>query len=286
MFVTRNVFLKYHSPETGGEGGSGGGGGDPAGDNPGSEGLGAEGGEGSKGAEGDQSKKPSDGEAKLIKEVMDKKKKLKAAEERVTALEQKLSQFDGIDAEAVRALVAEKREAETKQLEAKGEWNRLKTQMVEEHTREKTAILEGRKAIEQENQALKNTIAELTVGNAFAQSQFIQNELALTPNKTRVVYGGHFEFKDGQVIGYDKPTGAYERTPLVDAQGEPLAFEAALRKIVEADPDREQLLKSKMRQGANSKTAPKTSPVDLKTDENLAGKDKIAAALAKAALGK
>lgn len=116
------------------------------------------------------------------------------------------------------------------------------------------------------------SISELTVGSAFAQSQFIRDELALTPSKTRVVYGNHFEFVDGKVVAFDKPAGAANRTPLVDAQGEPLAFEAALKKIVDADPDRDQLLRSKMKQGAASTTDPKaTKPSSVKDAPQVKG---------------
>ena len=270
MFVTRNVWLKYQNPNNG-EGNDLGG-------------EGGEGGEGDAGSKGEKPPKISDTEAQLLKEVMAKKAALKEANSALEAATSRLKEFDGLDPKEIKALLQAKKDAETKQLEAKGEWDRLKAQMAEEHTRDR-ATLEGKLTeVQSENQKLLKQIAELTVGSAFSQSKFIAEEMALTPAKARVVYGTHFETVDGQVVAYDKPAGSATRTMLVDAQGEPLGFEAALRKIVDADPERDQVLRSKRRQGAGSNTSPKAgAPADIDTSK-LVGKDKIALALEKAGL--
>jgi len=261
--------------ETGGEGSGGGGGEDAA--------AAAEVAAAAEAAAAAAQSKISDSEAKLLKEVMDKKNALKKANADLEVAASKLKEFEGLDAKEIRALIQQKKDAENQQLEAKGEWDRLKAQMAEEHTREKGALKEQYTSAQAENLTLKQQIAELTVGSAFAQSQFIATELALASNKARVVYGPHFETVDGQVIAYDKPAGAAARTMLVDAQGEALGFEAALRKIVDADPDRESLMRSKIKQGAGSKTATKTGAATVSSD-SLVGKDRIAASLAKSGL--
>lgn len=291
MLVTRNVWIKYHNP-TDGEGSDLGGG---AGD----DGKGSQGGEGSKddgkgaggtddGGSKDDGKgagenKPSDAEAKLLKEVMDKKTKLKAAEDRVKDLESKMKQFEGIDVEGVRKMLADKQAEETRQLEAKGQWDALKKQMVEAHNGEKAELLS--KVAEKET-ALANLqaqIAELTVGNAFASSQFIKEEMTIPVNKARVLYAGHFEFKDGQVVAYDKASGQ-DRSVLVDAKGDPLSFESAIKKIIESDSDRDSLIKSKIKAGAGSSTSKKAASPDKVFDQPV-GKDRIAAALSKSGIG-
>lgn len=257
----------------------------------GEDGGGSDGGEGGEGGDDDldasgskptdgEPKKPtiSDSEAKLLKEVMEKKNALKKAQEEALALKNSLKEFEGIDPAAVKALLAEKAEKETQALEAKGEWERLKAQMAQQHANEMAALQTQLNELREASGMSQKTIAELTVGTAFAQSEFIKEELALTPSKSRVVYGTHFEHVDGKVVGYDKPAGAKDRTMLVDASGEPLPFEAALRAIVDADPDRDQLLRSKTKSGADSKTQSKTKPAD-KQEEKLFGKDKIAVGL-------
>jgi hypothetical protein len=123
-------------------------------------------------------------------------------------------------------------------------------------------------------------VKELSLGQQFSQSKFIAEELSLPAAKARALYADHFDVEDGKVVPYDKPRGAANRTPLVDAQGNHIDFEAALRKIVDADPDKDSLLKSKVRQGAASGS---TRPVHLPGSKNepteITGLAKIAAGL-------
>lgn len=283
----------YMAPENGGEGGSGGGGSGGGGDDEAAkkaaeEAAAAE--AAKKAAEDEAAKKkagdgsPTDAEAKLLKEVMEKKNALKTVQEQLsaaTAVVKQLEELGGI--EVIKALVGEKKAVETKKLEDKGEWDRLKAQMNEEHSKQLGTVQEQIKALSEQNSALSNTIAELTVGNAFVASQFIKDDLTMPVSKVRVLYGSHFEFKDGKVIAFDKSAGASERTVLVDAKGDPLSFEAALKKIVDSDPDRDQMLKSKMKPGAGSTTAGKGGSPAQKLEQPT-GLSKIAGALAKGVL--
>lgn len=300
MFLSRNVMMKYRSPvgEDGGD--AGGGAGSESGDTgaTGAAKIAAElaiaeaaklAADTAKAAEaaaaGEKDGKPSDAEAKLLKDVMDKKNKLKASNDRVAALEADLKKFEGIDIEAVKALLNEKKASETKILEGKGEWDRLRAQMSEEHTKQVGEVSERLSASQIENQRLASTIGDLTVGNAFSTSQFVKEEVVIPVSKVRVLYGSHFEYQDGSVVAFDKPAGAKERTMLVDGKGDPLSFEASLKKIVDADPDRDQLLKSKMKTGSGSVTTQKAGAPAQKLDAP-SGMDKISAALAKGALQK
>lgn len=191
----------------------------------------------------------SDSEAKLLKENMAKKEQLKKAQDELDALKK---QFEGIDPEAVRKLLSEQKDAETKALEAKGDYERLKQRMAEEHSKEIKSLRDQLEALQGEKSKLSGTINDLTVGTQFGQSQFISEELTLTPAKARVIYGPYFDVEDGKIVGYDKPKGAAGRTALVDQYGTPVGFDAALRKIVEADPEKDHLIKSKMKAGAGS----------------------------------
>lgn len=298
MFVTRNVMMKYRSP-TNGDGGDGGGGSaaDDAAKKAAEEEAAKKAAEeevARKAAEEEVAKKkqtdgntgPSDAEAKLLKEVMEKKTKLKEVEGQLSAasaIVKQLEELGGLD--AIKALVTEKKDAETKKLEDKGEWDRLKAQMNDEHGKTIKGVQDQLAASQAETESLRGVIAELTVGNAFATSGFIKEDLTMPVSKVRVLYGSHFEFKDGQVVAYDKPAGASERTMLVDGKGDPMNFEAALKKIVDTDPDRDQLLKSKMKPGAGSKTTGKGDAPASKL-EQPSGLDKISGALAKGVLNK
>lgn len=218
---------------------------------------------------------------RLLGETMKRKQTIKE-------LESKLSAFEGIDPEQVRNLLskeaeaeAQRKQAEEEQLAKKGEWDRLRASIVEEHQK---VLSEKDQELAAANEALAKAMAQiegLTVGNAFSASQFITDETVITPNKARIIYGSHFEVEDGQVVAYDKPRGAGERTKLVGGDGEPLAFEQAIKKLIDADPERDSLLKPKMKSGAGSK---ESVGGQAKTSDKTS-REKIASGLASLGIG-
>lgn len=223
--------------------------------------------------------KPSDAEAKLLKEVMDKKAALKAATDQVEQVKAQLKAFEGLDPVAVRALVAEAESRKTKALEDQGAWDTLKKQLVDTHTSELTATKSQIEALAARESLLASKVADLTVGVAFGQSKFLAEDVSYSVAKMRSFFGPHFEFDGEKVVGYDKPAGAKDRVVLMDAKGDPLPFEAALAKLVDADPDRESMLKSKVKPGAASHTDTKSKARPGVVVE-LTGRDRITAALA------
>lgn len=232
-----------------------------------------------KAKEGEQSgdKKPTDEEARLLKEVMKRKESEKALQTQLNEQSAKLKEFEGIDVESVRKLLAEQKTAEETQLAAKGDWERLKIRMGEEHTKELTPLKEQIAQLTAELNKRDGMINEMTVGSSFSQSEFIAKELVLPASKARTIFGSHFELEDGKVVGYDRPRGDAKRTPLVDAYGAPVKFDDALRKIVDADSDRDNLLRSGVKAGAGSTTT--TGKVPEKKGEQSTV-DKIGAGLA------
>lgn len=236
--------------------------------------------------EAEKAKGPTDAEAKLLKEVMEKKEALKKVNAEKAELAEKLARFDGVDLEAVKQLLAEKQERENAELERKGEWDRLKAQMAEQHKKELERLTgEATGKVSELSEKLskrEREIQELTIGRSFSESSFIRDSLTLTPSKARVVYGAHFDLVDGKIVGYDKPAGSAERTALVDGNGDPLAFEKAIEKLVELDPDRDQMLKSKIRAGAGSDND--SDAKKREKDKHLTGRDRILAGLKSGAL--
>lgn len=204
------------------------------------------------GAGDEGGKKPSDEEARLLKEVMKKKDALTKAEGESAALKEQLKQFEGIDPVAIRALIADQKAAEDKQLEAKGEWERLKARMAEEQAKETGALKQTLAETLAELQRVRGNVDELSVGTQFGQSQFIATEMILPPAKARALYGDHFDLVDGKVVGFDKPRGAASRTALIDQYGNSVGFDDAMRRIIEADPEKDFLMKSKVKPGAGS----------------------------------
>lgn len=230
-------------------------------------------------AEDDKKPGISDAEAKLLKDVMAKKTALKEANDKLKVLDDKLKTFDGIDPEKVRGLLKAQKDAEDEKLVAQGNWDALKSQMATAHADEMTGVNAKVLELQAKLDAKDGVISELTIGTSFTSSEFIREELLLTPSKTRAAYGSHFGFEDGAIVGYDKPAGKEGRVVLVDASGEPLSFEDALRKLVDLDGDRDQILKSKVKQGSNSKTNVKSKVPDVKIDTTETGRGRITSAL-------
>lgn len=218
--------------------------------------------------------------AELLREVMEKKQKLRDAEAAKEALQAELNKFQGIDLDEVRNLLKEKADREKKDAEERGEFDRVKQMMAEEHKKQVEALQAQLDELSNKTKSKDQVIDQLTIGNAFSGSQFISTELTLPPAKARALYGSHFEVVDGKVVAYDKPAGTADRTPLVDGNGNHLSFEAAFKKIVDNDPDRETLYRAKIAPGGGSKTS--GEPKDKKAeDKGLFGAKRIAAALGK-----
>lgn len=185
--------------------------------------------------------------AALVREVMERKAKQREAED-------KLKQFEGVDVARYRELIAKETQAEQAAAEAKGDFDRVKQMMAEAHKTELNAVKEELEALRATVSGKDKVIDELSIGNAFGTSTYIADALILSPTKTRTLYGTHFEVEDGRVVAYDKPRGSADRTMMVDASGSPLSFNDALVKIIEADPDKNSVLRSKARSGAGSST--------------------------------
>lgn len=225
--------------------------------------------------------KPSDAEAALLKDVMKQKAAAKAAKDALDAANAKLKEFDGLDPAKLRELVAAQAEAERKEAEKRGEYDRILAQVRQDADTRVAAIQAEKKASDDRLAAAQRTIDELTIGSSFRGSKFLGDETVLTGDKARRLYGDHFDIVDGEVVAYDKPRGASDRTPLVDTRtGANLGFEAAIEKIVKADPDFERLAKSKLRPGSGSSQSASEKGADKSKDApKLQGRSIISAAL-------
>lgn len=198
----------------------------------------------------DEKNKLSDTEAKAIKELMKWKEKAKLMEAEKAELEKK---YGSVDLDAAKEALRKAEEAERKELEKKGEYERL---LAKQREQAQAEIEAARKRAEEFEKKLTDTLGavnELSLSNAFANSKFIQEQLTLTPTKTKALYGSHFDIEEGKLIAYDKPKGTPDRTPLVDALGRNVSFEDAITQIINADPDKDTLLKDHRKAGAGSK---------------------------------
>lgn len=222
---------------------------------------------------------PTDSEARLLRDVMKHKGAAQTAKAEADAARAALAAYGGVDPERVRELVAAAEAADRAEAERRGEYDRILAQ-VREQSETQLAAAAAQTAEAQERLAeAQRRIDELTLGRAFGDSKFLRENTLLSPSKARRLYEEHFDTVDGDLVAYDKPRGAKNRTPLVDARGDHLSFEAAIEKIVKADPDFETIGRAKIRSGANS--APSDGSPAPEPKAALKGAGLIAAALAK-----
>ena len=220
--------------------------------------------------------------ADLLKESM----KRKGNEQ---TLKEKLAQFGDVDPERVKTLLQAEAESEKQrkaseeaELLRRGEFDAVKKQMVEAHGAEVADLRAQLELAQNEANSLKRGLIEKTVGTSFGESNFLREKVLMTPAKARVIYGSHFEVnEDGQVVGYDKPAGAKDRTILVDGSGNPLSFELAIERVLRADPEADALLRSEAKPGVGSQTKATTK---VTTEAPKSALDKLAMGLGK--LGK
>ncbi len=199
--------------------------------------------------------------ADLLAEVMDKKGRLKAAQEAEAAAKAKLAEFGDVDPEKVKSLLKAEADAEKAALEASGEFDRVKEMMATEHSKEMAAKDAEIAALKEAASGKDATIDKLTIGRSFSDSKYIQDDLILSAPKVRQLYGEHVGLQDGETVVFDKPASAKDRTVMVDAAGNALSFDEGLKRLVDADPDKETMVKSKMAPGGKSKNnAPAGKP--------------------------
>lgn len=179
----------------------------------------------------------------------------------LAAAKANLAKFDGVDPEIAKANArkvadAEKnaRDAEAAKALAEGNFERLREIQNEEHQAALASIQSERDAARNEAaQALVDAaLARRTA--AFAASKFFVKETILSPEKAERIYGEHVEIENGVPVVYDAPKGTAKRAVVMDGKGKPLAFDDAMKKVVEGEPDKDTFLKSKIQPGGGSKT--------------------------------
>jgi len=217
-------------------------------------------------------------DASLLAEVMDKKEKLRKSQAEKEELAAKLKEYGDIDPKKVQELIKREQDAVQRQVEERGEYEQAKKMMAEAHQTQVKALNDKIAALNDQLAERNQVIDGLTLGNNFANSAFIKDNLILTPSKARALYGSYFEVKDGKVIPYNKPAGSTDRAPLVNANGDVYDFDTAFAKIIESDPDRDTLLRSKVKEGAASRTD-NVSGKKQPTDSGLFGAKRILAGL-------
>lgn len=196
--------------------------------------------------------KPSDAEAKLLKEVMALKEKQRVADAELKAYKDAAGDSKPED---LKTLIDAKKAADVAALEKRGEYDRILEQVKTEHAKELDTLrteLEATKLLVSQKD---DSLVELTVGRAFSESAFIREKSVIPASIARKEFGTHVDIVDGVAVVYDKPRGAAERTPIVGADGKAKSFEEGIAAVYASHPDATGLIKAAGKPGAHSSNA-------------------------------
>ena len=158
-------------------------------------------------------------------------------------LEGELKKFEGIDPEKARTAIETVDNLSSGELLAANKVEEIKAQVkkqVEEGYKGKVTQLET-KVQEYEGTVTKlsGSLAHEKVSNAFANSKYIKDKMAVTPAVAKAVFGGQFKVEEDKLVAYD----AHGTKIYSNAEGKDPNFDEALEIIVGAYPDRTSLLK-------------------------------------------
>jgi hypothetical protein len=158
----------------------------------------------------------------------------KGHRERAEAAEGKLKTFEGIeDPEAARKALGTVANLDAKKLIDAGEAEKVRAEI--------TKAFEAKLAdASAQAETLKSQLYGQMVGGAFSRSKFVADKLAIPADLVEARFGKHFAVKDGKVIATD----ANGNTIYSPANpGEPADFDEALTHLVNAYPQKDQILK-------------------------------------------
>jgi len=124
----------------------------------------------------------------------------------------------------------------------------IKKVFEDENTTLKQKIAEKDEILQKALSEKDNIIYKLTVSNKFASSPFIKEKTVYTPTKMEKIYGDHFKVEEGKPVGYLKDEKIYSKKE----PGELASFEEALSIIIDADPEKDEILKGTQQSGSGS----------------------------------
>lgn len=186
---------------------------------------------------------------------------LTAAQAEIARLQAIADQFAGLDPEAARKAIADAEvaqkaaaEAEKEKLKAEGNFEKLRELQAAEAEAAIKVAQDAQAAAEAAAKEAREELVKAKVETAFANSTYLQTETILPAPHAQRLYGDHVEVENGVVVVYDKPAGADKRAKIMDSKGNALPFNDAIAKLIEVDPAKDSLLKTKTFPGAGSTT--------------------------------
>lgn len=194
---------------------------------------------------------------RLNYEAMDRRKSLAEAQD-------KLKAFEGIDPEAAAKALDTVTKLDQKKLIDVGEVDKVRSEITKNW---ETKLTEAEKA----KQALEQQLHNELIGGNFARSKVIAERLAIPADLVQAAFGNSFKVENGRVVAYDKAGQAiYSKANPSEHAG----FDEALSTLVDAYPNKEQILKGSgaSGSGAGGSSAGKTTMT--LTEQHMAAKNR------------
>lgn len=175
--------------------------------------------------------------ARLNKEAKDHRE----AKEEALA---KLKAFEGIDAEKARAALETVAKLDASKLIDTGEVDKLKAQITQQF---QTQLSEKDTAFSE----LKSKYENMIVDNAFSNSDFIRNNVAVPMDMFEAKFRNNFKVENGDVVAY-----GYDGSRLMSKTraGEYATVEEAMQILAESHPQKDVILKANPGNGSGSGT--------------------------------
>jgi hypothetical protein len=145
-----------------------------------------------------------------------------------------MAAFEGLDPDKARKALDTVANLDAKKLVDAGEVEKLKAQLAEDAN---AKLSEKDKRIEE----LSGTLNAEMIGGRFSRSKYVTEKLAIPADIAQRFFGDHFRIEDGKVVAYH-PNG----NPVTSREkiGEPAEFDEALEALIDAYPNKDQILKS------------------------------------------
>lgn len=154
--------------------------------------------------------------------------------QRAEAAESKLKTFEGIadPAAAIKAMETLKNFDDKKLVDA-GEVEKVKAEAIK-------AVEEKYRPVVDENSKLKADLHSEKIGGSFARSKYIADKIAVPADFIEARFGGNFKLEDGKIVAYGSDGNKlYSKAN----PGNPATFDEALELLVDAYPNRDNILK-------------------------------------------
>lgn len=156
----------------------------------------------------------------------------------------KLKAYEGIDAQKAREALDTVAKLDANKLIDTGEVDKLKAQITQQF---QTQLNEKDTALKE----LKDRYDNMIVDNAFANSEFIRNNVAVPVDMFQAKFRSNFKVENGEVVAY-----GYDGSRLMSQErmGEPATIEEAMRILAESHPHKESILKATVPSGSGAGT--------------------------------